>query len=69
MELSEHREVDYEYQITVTTFIFGVRRVKNIFETLHKKSFFELSTSEPYSTKKKAMFFNSFSLQFGTRTS
>ncbi len=60
IEFSEHRKADYNYQTTLATVISVARRAKTIFE---------LHASEPDCKRKKAIFFNSFSVQFSTRTS
>lgn len=73
IEMEEHTNADYEYQTTVSTVISIARRAKEIFENCsepsEKRAFLRMLLQNPTVKEKKAMFYNSLSLQLSTRTS
>jgi len=60
IELSEHREADYEYQTTVSTVISVARRAKDIFENcsepMQKRAFLNFILQNPKLKEKKLDF-------------
>ncbi len=60
IELSEHREADYEYQTTVSTVISVARRAKDIFENcsepMQKRAFLNFILQNPTVKAKKLEF-------------
>ena len=60
VELSEHRQADYEYQTTVSTVVSVARRAKEIFENcsepIQKRAFLNYLLQNPTVNKKKLYF-------------
>ena len=60
IELSEHREADYEYQTTVSTLLSVARRAKDIFENcsepMQKRAFLNFLLQNPTVQRKKLYF-------------